>query len=111
MSKNSPPNCRFYFEDYFRGQETVECRLPKSRESRPWRRKICNTCPVPDMLRETNCPYLAIEGTITRSFLAGERMETFAICTRHSLQLADTGFCPQCAADQEALMSDVAGNR
>ncbi|MEA3337132.1 MAG: hypothetical protein U9R25_14580 [Chloroflexota bacterium] len=107
MSKNAPPNCRFYFEDYFRGQETIECRLSKGRESRHWHRKICDTCSVPDVLRETNCPYLAIEGTIRKQFLSGERMEIFVICTKHSAQLDATGYCARCAAEQDSLMSDV----
>ena len=106
MSSKPRPNCRFYYEDYFRGQETMECRLPKSRDSQRWHRKICDSCPVPDVLREANCPHLALEGTIKKRFPFGERMELFAICTKHMVQLDEGRYCSQCAAEQEDLLSD-----
>jgi hypothetical protein len=105
MANKPKPNCRFYFEDYYRGRETMECRLPKSRESLRWQRKICDSCPVPGILRETNCPHLALEGTIRKRFPWGERMEVFAVCAKHMAQLPNTGYCAQCAAEQEDIVS------
>ena len=92
-------DCRFYFEDYHRGREVKECRLPKSRESAAWNPNVCNTCPVPGILRETNTRSLALEGAIKRRFLLGERMEVFAICTRHKQQLSNPRVCPACASE------------
>ena len=108
MAEKARPNCRFYYEDYFRGSETMECRLPKSQESLPWHRKICDSCPVPAILRETSCAHLALEGTVRKRFPFGERMEVFAICAKHMIQLRDNRFCPQCEAEQDELMSGVA---
>lgn len=107
MADKPKPNCRFYYEDYFRGRETMECRLPKSRDSLRWQRSICDSCPVPGILRETNCPHLALEGTIRKKFGLMERMEVFAICTKHMIQLKDTANCPQCAAEQAELAADT----
>lgn len=104
MSNNPRINCRFYFEDHFRGRETMECRLPKSRESQRWNRKICDTCPVPDILRETNCAHLALEGTIRKRFPMGERMEVFAVCAKHMAQLPDGHYCSQCEAEQSDIL-------
>lgn len=99
MARKPRPNCRYYYEDYFRGQETMECRLPRSTESLSWKRNICDTCPVPGILRDTNCPHLALEGTITKRLGLLVRMEVFAICTKHMVQLRDGRYCPQCAAE------------
>ena len=105
MANKPKPNCRFYFEDYYRGRETMECRLPKSQESLRWQRKICDSCPVPGILRETNCPHLALEGTVRKRFPRGERMEVFAVCAKHMTELPDTGYCARCAAEQEDIVS------
>jgi hypothetical protein len=42
MSNKPNPNCRFFYHDYFRGSETTECRLPKSRDSLRWERDVCD---------------------------------------------------------------------
>ena len=106
MTSKPKPQCRFYYEDYYRGQETMECRLPKSRESLRWERAVCDTCPVPHLLRETNSPFLALEGTIRKRFRVAARMEVFAICTRHMVQLKDAGYCAACADEQEKILND-----
>lgn len=107
MAEKPKPNCRFYYEDYFRGRETVECRLPKGRDSVRWQRSVCDSCPVPGILRETNCAHLALEGTIRKKFGLMERMEVFAICTKHMVQLKDPTDCPECAAEQAELAADT----
>lgn len=104
MPPKPPPNCRFYYEDYHRGRAVTECRLPKSRDSQPWQRSVCDSCPVPDLLRETNCAHLALEGTIRKKRF-NERMEVFAVCTRHMVQLPDGKHCAECQAEQDALLS------
>ena len=93
--------CRFFYEDYFRGREVQECRLPQSPGSVPWKLKVCDSCPVPGILLQTRCQHLALEGTIRKKFLMGERMEVFAVCTRHMKQLADPHVCPDCEAEKQ----------
>lgn len=104
MTQRSDPNCRYFYHDYHRGQETTECRLPKSRDTLRWERSVCDSCPVPDILRETNCAHLALEGTIRKRLRVKLHMEAFAICTKHMVQLKEAGYCPQCAAEQSDLI-------
>ncbi len=107
MSTKPNPSCRFYYSDYHRGKETIECRLPKSRDSLRWERNVCDSCPVPGVLRETNCAHLALEGTIRKRLRLSARMEVFAICTKHTIQLKEAGYCPQCAAEQSELIDSA----
>ena len=107
MPTNTSPNCRFFYEDYHRGRETTECRLPKSRDSLRWERKICDSCPVPGILRDTNCAHLALEGSIRKRFGLLQRMEVFAVCTKHMIELKDPRECPQCEAEQRSLIEEV----
>jgi hypothetical protein len=104
MPEKSNPNCRFFYQDYHRGKETTECRLPKSRDTLRWERGVCDSCPVPGILRETNCAHLALEGTIRKRFPFGARMEVFAVCTKHMIQLKEAGHCAQCEAEQAELI-------
>ncbi len=78
-----------------------------SRETLRWKRKICDSCPVPGILRETNCAHLALEGAIHKRFGLLERMEVFAVCTKHMAQLKDARHCPQCEAEQDALTNEA----
>ena len=106
MPPKPNPNCRFFYSDYHRGKETTECRLSKSRDSLRWERNVCDSCPVPGILRETNCAHLALEGTIRKRLRLSARMEVFAVCTKHMLQLKEAGVCPQCTAEQAELIGD-----
>jgi len=95
-----PVNCRYFYADYHRGREYEECRLIKRNpDSRPWRRALCDTCPVPRILRETNCPEIALEATVVRRWGVFERVEVFAVCARHLIELEDPTRCPHCAAE------------
>lgn len=99
---NKPVNCRYFYGDYFRGKNVEACRLLEANPDNPipWKRKLCDTCPVPAVLITSNCRDLELEGTVKRSFLR-ERVEiTFAVCTRHMEQLDDPLVCPACAAEQ-----------
>lgn len=101
MSAPKPVNCRYYFADYHRGREIEECRLIKRNpDSRPWRRSLCDSCPVPDILLSTNCQEIALEATVKRRFGLLDRVEVYAVCARHYLELDDPLYCPQCAAEQ-----------
>jgi hypothetical protein len=98
----APVDCRYYFADYFRGRETEKCRLIErnSGNRRPWRRALCDSCPVPGILRETTCRHLALEAQVGRKWALVERVEVYAICTEHVAELMDARFCPQCDAER-----------
>ncbi len=102
-----PVDCRYFYGDYFRGKNREECRLidanPHNR--RPWRRKLCDSCPVPALLRETDCRSLALEAEVKRKLLRDRVEVTLAVCTEHILELDDPRHCPRCA--QESAAADA----
>ena len=100
MKHPKPVNCRYYYTDYHRGRDHEECRLIKRNpNSRPWRRSLCDTCPVPDILLHSNCPQIALEATVVKKLGFLERVEVYAVCTRHMLELKNPKFCPRCAEE------------
>ena len=69
------------------------------RNERPWKRKLCNSCPVPASLLTSNCRTLVLEAEVKRRFLS-ERVEvTFSVCSKHLSELEDPQYCPQCAQE------------
>lgn len=97
-----PVDCKYFYGDYFRGKNYEECRLLAASpdNQRPWRRKLCDSCPVPDILRNTDCPSLALEAAVKRHFLRNRVEVTFAVCTEHMLELDDATHCSLCAASE-----------
>ena len=98
-----PVNCRYFYGDYYRGNKRETCRLLEASpgNERPWKRKLCNSCPVPALLLTSNCPSLLLEVEVKKRFLS-ERVEvTFSVCNEHLIELDDPLFCPQCAQETE----------
>jgi len=99
---SGPVNCRYFYGDYHRGRNREECRLLDANPNNqiPWKRKHCDSCPVPALVMTSNTPELVLEGEVKRKFLR-ERVEvTFAICQKHLIELSDPHYCPKCAAEQ-----------
>jgi hypothetical protein len=96
-----PVDCPYYFADYHRGLDTEKCRLiERNRENRrPWRRALCDTCPVPEILRRTTCKHLALEASVIRKFGLLDRVSVYAICTQHITELPDPKVCRACEAE------------
>ncbi len=103
-----PVNCRYFYGDYFRGKNHEECRLldANPRNRHPWRRKLCDSCPVPALLQDTNCRSLALEAEVKRKFLRDRVQVTLAVCTEHVLELDDARVCPRCAERLASLTGD-----
>ena len=100
MATNKPVNCRYYYADFFRGRDHEECRLLKRNpESRPWRRALCDSCPVPDILISTNCKEIALEATVVKKWGFMERVEVYAVCAKHYVELDNPRYCPECAKE------------
>jgi len=99
---SNPVNCRYFYGDYHRGKNIEECRLIDSNpdNQRPWRRKLCDTCPVPEILITSNSRDLLLEAEVKRKFLRDQVEVTFAVCAKHMNELEDGRYCPQCAAEQ-----------
>lgn len=104
-----PVDCKYFYGDYFRGRDYEECRLLASSQNnqRPWRRKLCDSCPVPQLLRSTDCHGLALEAEVQRRFFRDRVEVTFAVCTEHMLELDDPSHCPECAAEYERMWDEA----
>lgn len=98
--------CRFYYQDYFRGRSEQECRLIKANTRSPkWEPKDCATCPVPDILIANGNPNLILEATVKPGFLGINRhVSVYAFCSRHLIDVdkPEAG-CPKCAAERPGL--------
>ncbi len=103
--------CRFYYEDYHRGREIQECRLiGRNPESEPWQPSLCSSCPVPSILRANASPNLALEGKVVRRFYFQKRVEVFAVCSKHLVELPDPHIgCSQCRAESPGAEAILQG--
>lgn len=100
-----PVNCLYFYGDYFRGKEKEDCRLLAASplNTRPWKRGHCDTCPVPALLIASNSRDLALEAAVQRKFLREQVEVTFAVCTKHMLELDDPVYCPKCAEEANTV--------
>ena len=98
-----PVNCRYFYGDYHRGRNREECRLVEANPNnqRPWRRKLCGSCPVPALLMTSNTRELVLEAEVKRKLLWEQVEVTFAICQKHLVELSDPRHCPECAKEQK----------
>jgi hypothetical protein len=104
-----PVDCPYYFADYVRGRETEKCRLIERNQEnrRPWRRPLCDTCPVPGILRETSCRHLALEASVQRKMGLFDRVAVYAVCTEHVLELGDPKHCPECERETSSAARET----
>ena len=102
---SGPVNCRYFYGDYFRGRNKEECRLLEANpeNERAWRRSLCDSCPVPTILITSNSRDLLLEAQVKRKFLREQVEVTFAICSKHMIELNDPNYCPACAKGQDNL--------
>ena len=93
--------CRFYYEDFHRGRSTQECRLlQRNPNTERWKPSLCSSCPVPDILKANASPFLALEGKVTRRLPFRKRVEVFAVCSRHLIELPDPYVgCSECRSE------------
>jgi hypothetical protein len=83
--------CPFYYQDYFRGRETRECRLiARNPRSAPWAPSLCAGCPVPRIVQVNRCPHLALEARVGKGFLGlTRRVEVSAACTQYLVDVPE----------------------
>ncbi len=106
MKTPAGQECRFYYQDFFRGRSEQECRLVKNNPaSATWKVKDCTGCPVPDILLANSSPDLVLEATIKKGFMGLNRhVEVHASCSRHLIEVPkpEVG-CPKCALEKPGL--------
>ncbi len=75
----------------------MRCRLlERSGRHEEWSLKLCQSCPVPAIVRETECDDLLLEGDVARRFGLFPRVTVFAACGDSMQPLADPKRCPSC---------------
>ncbi len=96
-------DCAYYHYDFHRGWENESCRLLEASPNPglPWQRALCNGCPVPRLLEQTNCQHLALEGTVQRRFLRTRVQVTFALCKDSLEELSRPDRCSACAQSRD----------
>ena len=91
MRTPSGPECRYYYEDFYRGNSVQECRLIAGNpRSEKWEPRLCAKCPVHGILRANACANMVIEGRVVRRwFNLVHRVEVYAVCPKHQLEVRD----------------------
>jgi hypothetical protein len=61
--------CTYFYGDYYRGRSHEECRLLESASPPiPWKRDLCNDCPVPDIQLANACQQMILAPSLERPF-------------------------------------------
>jgi hypothetical protein len=98
--------CQYYYEDYNRGRNIMECRLIKANpDSMRWRPSDCTNCPVPAILNANASPNLELRLTIKPRLLGlGRKHIVQAHCLRHRIPIEDPYVgCLECNAERPGL--------
>jgi hypothetical protein len=95
MKNPAGVECKYFYGNYFRGRNDEECRLVGN----AWKRNLCQSCPVPGILRANACETMQLEGEVTRSLgsLFQKRVEIHAHCRKTGIKGFDPNIgCGEC---------------
>ncbi len=74
--------CKYFYGDYYRGRNNEECRLLKD-NGLEWSPKMCEQCPVPEILLANSCENLKLIPQLKRPLLFGRpQVQISAYCTK-----------------------------
>ena len=69
MKTPAGKECEYYYGDFHRGRNEQTCRLiERNPDSPPWQPKLCETCPVPDILLANAADSLKLDGKVVKKF-------------------------------------------
>jgi len=78
-------DCPYYYQDFYRGRATQECRLlARTAGSLPWEPRTCAICPVPGIRQANQCPHMTLRARLMRRWLR-KRVQVEAYCTEHQV--------------------------
>ena len=100
MKTPAGKECKYYFGDFHRGRSAQACRLIEAnRESPPWNPSLCQTCPVPDILRANGSSTLKLDGKVVKKFFGfKQQVEVEGWCSECFSVVPDPKRgCPNCA--------------
>ena len=85
MKTPAGKECKFYYGDFFRGRSEQACRLiERNPDSPPWNPKLCNNCPVPDILHANASETLVLDAKVVKKFFGFKQ------------EVAVEGWCSEC---------------
>jgi hypothetical protein len=72
--------CKYFYGNYFRGQNREECRLLDSE----WKPSLCRTCPVPAISRANSCEHMRLRLEVTHPLAAAfqARVKVIPACDK-----------------------------
>jgi hypothetical protein len=81
--------CKYFFGDYHRGKNREECRLLYSTTPPlPWQPRLCESCPVPDILRANSCEHIQLKPSLKRPFpFLSQIVQVKAYCSKTNLDV------------------------
>jgi len=101
--------CHYFFGDYFRGKNREECRLlDTARPPLLWQAKLCDSCPVPEILRANSCEHMQLKPFLKRPFpLMAQQVKVEAYCrkTHQTVQEPQVG-CGECHQIPEVFLQE-----
>ncbi len=101
--------CEYFYGDYHRGRNREECRLLPLNEADKWKPRLCETCPVPDILLANRCEHMVLRARIKRPLMVlPERMDIEAYCTKTEQAVSNPYVgCGECHNLPEIIAPDV----
>jgi hypothetical protein len=92
--------CKYFYGDYFRGRHIEECRLVKDADL-SWTPRLCETCPVPEILSANSCEHQQLIPELKRSiFFMRPEVKISAYCTKSNQKVNEPRVgCGECHPD------------
>ena len=100
MKTPAGKECKYYYGDFHRGRNVESCRLIEAnQDSPPWYPKLCNTCPVPEILLANASDTLKLDGKVVKKFFGfKQEVEVEGWCSECFSVVPDPKQgCPNCA--------------
>jgi hypothetical protein len=91
--------CPFFYGNYFRGRSHEECRLiGDAAPPRNWTPKLCNSCPIPGIIRANSCPNIVFEADVQQMLFGLKKQVKIKAFCRVSQKYVDEPEigCGQC---------------
>ncbi len=107
MQTPAGAECPHYYEDFYRGRSTQECRLiARNPRSERWTPNLCARCPVPGILRANACPNMVLEARVARRWFGlVRRVEVYAVCTEYQVEVENPYVgCGHCHPEAAAIL-------
>jgi len=97
--------CRFFYGNYFRGNNTEECRLLNSASLKlNWTPGLCFSCPVPDILLANACQNMELIPRLVRPFpFIKQQVEVDSYCRKEGR----SGFDPHVGCGSCHPLSEI----